>query len=232
MTRSPLSFPLFRRLFAAQVLALVGMGLTTVALALLVYELDPAAAGPVLGIALGLKMAVKIVAAPIAGAYANRVPRRAFLAAVDLIRALLVGLYPFVDAAWQVYLLVAFIAIAAGAFNPVFQATIPDVLKDEAVYTKALSYNRVAFELENLLSPSLAAAALLVFAYDGLFAVNAAAFLVSAGLVLSVTLPGDWRNAALLSSAVKNGQRHMVRLAFLPVANSIMILRPWTMPLP
>lgn len=30
----------------------------------------------------------------------------------------------------------------------------------------------------------------------------------------------------------ENGQRHMVRLAFLPVANSIMILRPWTMPLP
>lgn len=33
-------------------------------------------------------------------------------------------------------------------------------------------------------------------------------------------------------SAMKNGQKHMVRLAFLPVANSIMILRPWTMPLP
>lgn len=30
----------------------------------------------------------------------------------------------------------------------------------------------------------------------------------------------------------ENGQRHMARLAFLPVANSIMILRPWTMPLP
>lgn len=49
---------------------------------------------------------------------------------------------------------------------------------------------------------------------------------------LSVTWPGDWRNAALPSSAMKNGQKHMVRLAFLPVANSIMILRPWTMPLP
>lgn len=186
---SPLAHPLFRRLFGAQVLALLGMGLTTVALALLVYELDSGSAGLVLGGALGLKMAIKMIAAPIAGAYANRVPRRAFLAAIDVVRALLVGLYPFVDSAWQVFVLVSLIAVAEGAFNPVFQATIPDVLEDEETYTKALSYNRIAFELENLLSP-LVAAALLGFAtFDLLFELNAAAFVLSALLLISCRLP-------------------------------------------
>jgi len=99
---SPLRNPTFRRLFAAQALALLGMGLTTVALALLVYELDPARAGLVLGGALGLKMVVKVIVAPIAGAYAKRFSRRALLGAIDLFRAALIALYPFIDASWQV----------------------------------------------------------------------------------------------------------------------------------
>lgn len=187
--QSPLKNAVFRRLFAAQVLALLGMGLTTVALALLVYKLDPAQAGWILGAALGLKMAIKIVVAPIAGAYGAHVPRRLFLAAIDLSRALLVGLYPFVDATWQVFAIVGLIAVTEGAFNPVFQATVPDILKDEGSYTKALSLNRIAFELENLLSPLLAAFFLGFATFDLLFEINAGAFLLSGLLLLSCRLP-------------------------------------------
>lgn len=165
------------------------MGLTTVALALLVYDLNPAEAGLVLGVALGLKMIVKIVVAPVAGAYANRFPRRGLLASIDLFRACLVALYPFIDASWQVYALVAVIAAAEGAFNPIFQATIPDVLTDEDQYTKALSYNRIAFELENIASPLLAAFFLGFAAFDLLFELNAVAFLVSALLLFAGALP-------------------------------------------
>ena len=49
--------------------------------------------------------------------------------------------------------------------------------------------SRLAYDLETLLSPSLAAAALFLVSYDALFAANAVAFLVSALLVFSVTLP-------------------------------------------
>lgn len=49
--------------------------------------------------------------------------------------------------------------------------------------------SRLAYDLENLLSPSLAAAALLLVSYDALFAVNAGAFLVSALLVVTLRLP-------------------------------------------
>lgn len=186
---SPLRNPTFRRLFAAQALALLGMGLTTVALALLVYELDPARAGLVLGGALGLKMVVKVIVAPIAGAYANRFSRRALLGVIDLFRAALIALYPFIDASWQVYVLVAVIAAAEGAFNPIFQATIPDVLKDEAQYTKALSYSRIAFDLENVASPLLAALFLGFATFDLLFEVNAVAFLLSSALLFAGRLP-------------------------------------------
>lgn len=186
---SPLRNPTFRRLFAAQALALVGMGLTTVALALLVYELDPAQAGLTLGGALGLKMLVKVLVAPIAGAYANRLPRRVLLGSLDLFRAALIALYPFIDATWQVYILVAVIAAAEGAFNPLFQASVPDVLTDEAQYTKALSYSRIAFELENVASPLLAAFFLGFASFTSLFEMNAVAFLLSAMLLFAARLP-------------------------------------------
>src|SRR5690606_42066438 len=101
-----LAAPTYRRLVAAQALSLVGTGLTTVALGLLAYDLAGADAGAVLGTALALKMIAYVGIAPIAGAFAAHLPRRAFLVALDLCRAGLVLILPFVTEIWQVYLLV------------------------------------------------------------------------------------------------------------------------------
>ncbi len=49
--------------------------------------------------------------------------------------------------------------------------------------------SRLAYDLENLLSPMAAAALLVVISFDALFLLNALAFLLSAALVVSVTLP-------------------------------------------
>ena len=186
---SPLADPTYRRLFAAQVVALIGTGLSTVALALLAYDLAGGQAGTVLGTALALKMVAYVLVAPVVGGFAHRLPRRGLLIGLDLARAGFIGCLPFVTEIWQVYALIFLLNACSAGFTPTFQASIPDVLPDERRYTRALSLSRLAYDLENLLSPSLAAAALLVLAYHGLFAVNAAAFLLSAGLLLSVTLP-------------------------------------------
>ena len=69
----------YRHLFLAQVIALVGTGLATVALGLLAYELAGANAGAVLGTALAIKMIAYVIVAPIAAASAERVPRHAFV---------------------------------------------------------------------------------------------------------------------------------------------------------
>ena len=47
--------------------------------------------------------------------------------------------------------------VASAAFTPAFQAMIPDLLPDEAEYTKALSLSRLAADLESVASPVLAA---------------------------------------------------------------------------
>lgn len=190
---SPLANKTYRRLLTAQVVALAGTGLSTIALALLAYDLAGGDAGIVLGSALALKMVAYVGIAPIVGAYAHRLPRKSMLVVLDLIRAALVGCIPFVTEVWQIYPLIFLLNTCSAAFTPTFQATIPEVLPEDQQYTRALSLSRLAYDLENLLSPLLAAAALLVLSYDGLFAVNAVTFLFSALCVLSVQLPGPRR---------------------------------------
>ncbi|EQM72062.1 MFS transporter [Pseudomonas tohonis] len=183
----------YRHLFIAQVIALVGTGLATVALGLLAYDLAGAQAGAVLGTALAIKMTAYIGVAPIAAAFAERLPRRAMLVGLDLIRAAVAVLLPFVTEIWQVYVLIFVLQSASAAFTPTFQATIPDILPDEREYTRALSLSRLAYDLESVISPMLAALLLTVVSFHNLFGGTVVGFLVSAAMVVSVTLPAAQR---------------------------------------
>ncbi len=186
---SPFSKSAFRHLFAAQITSLIGTGLTTVALSLLAYELAGEDAGRVLGSILVLKMVAYLVIAPIAGGIAHLVPRRAWLVGLDVLRAVIVLCLPFVDQIWQIFILVFVVNAASAAFTPVFQAIIPEILDDEKAYTKGLSYARLAYDLENLASPALAAGLLFVWSFDSLFLVNSATFVFSAILIVTAILP-------------------------------------------
>lgn len=179
----------YRHLFAAQVIALLGTGLLTVALGLLAFDLAGENAGAVLGTALAIKMIAYVGVAPVASAFAERLPRRAMLVALDLVRAGVALFLPFVSEVWQVYVLIFALQAASAGFTPTFQATIPDVLPDEKQYTRALSLSRLAYDLESLVSPMLAAALLTVISYHNLFVGTVVGFLVSAALVVSVVLP-------------------------------------------
>lgn len=185
----PLADRVYRRLYAAQVVALAGTGLTTVALSLLAYDLAGDDAGAVLGAALALKMVAYVGVSPLFAAVAPRFDRRRMLIALDVVRAGVLVALPFVDEVWQALVLIFVVNACAAGFTPAFHATIPAVLVDEQRYTRALSLSRVAYDLADLLAPATAAALLLVMDFEPLFVMNAAAFLVSASLISSVTLP-------------------------------------------
>lgn len=179
----------FRHLFAAQLVALVGTGLATVALGLLAWQLAGDNAGAVLGTALAIKMVAYVTLAPVAAAIAERLPRRAFLVALDVIRAGVIAFLPFVTEVWQVYLLIFLLQAASAGFTPAFQAVIPDVLKDEDDYTNALSLLRLAEDMEQLASPMIAALLLTVVSFPVLFAGTVVGFVASALLVVTARLP-------------------------------------------
>lgn len=179
----------YRHLFMAQVIALIGTGLATVALGLLAYDMAGDRAGAVLGTALAIKMSAYILVAPFATAIAERFPRRSMLVALDLVRALAALALPFVSQVWEIYILIFVLQSASAAFTPTFQATIPDILPQERDYTRALSLSRLAYDLENVISPVLAAALLTMMSFHNLFAGTALGFMASAALVVSSSLP-------------------------------------------
>ncbi|AHD11451.1 MFS transporter [Phaeobacter gallaeciensis] len=179
----------YRHLLAAQIIALLGTGLATIALGLLAWQIAGEQAGVVLGTALAIKMLAYVGLAPVASALADRLPRRVMLVSLDLIRAAVALALPFVTEIWHIYSLIFLMQAASAGFTPTFQATIPDVLPDEAEYTRALSLSRLAYDLESLLSPMLAATLLTIVSFPVLFGGTVIGFLASALLVVSVPIP-------------------------------------------
>ena len=179
----------FRRLLTAQVVALVGTGLLTVALGLLAYDIAGSAAGAVLGTALAIKMISYVVVAPVVSSLTSRLPRKLVLVIADAIRALTALALPFVDQVWQVYVLIFVLQAASATFTPTFQAVIPSVVPDAQQYTRALTLSRLAYDLESLVSPLIAAALLTVVTFHTLFVGTAVGFVASAAMVVGTALP-------------------------------------------
>ncbi|WP_018223501.1 MFS transporter [Salinispora pacifica] len=185
----------YRWLFTAQIIALIGSGLATVALGLLAYDLAGARAGAVLGTALAIKMVAYVCVSPLVGAVLDRVPRGGVMVAADLVRFGVVLLLPWVEAIWQIYLLIAVLQAASATFTPTFQSVLPDIIPDEGDYTKALSASQLAVALENIASPVIAAALLLVLKFNLLFVGTAVGFLASALFVGAATVPRAQRSS-------------------------------------
>ena len=189
----------YRRLFAAQVIALLGTGMLTVALGLLAFDLAGADAGAVLGTALTIKMVAYVTVAPIVAAAVDRLPLKAVLIAADVVRAVMALTLPFVAETWQIYVIIFVLQSASATFTPAFQSTIPSILTDERDYTKALSLSRLAYDLEAIISPIVAAVLLIAISYNNLFVATVAGFAISAVLVALTAIPPRLVGAATLS---------------------------------
>lgn len=207
-----LRHPQFRKLYTAQVVALIGTGLLTVALGLLAYQVAGAQAGAVLGTALAIKMVAYVAVAPVVSAFTLRLPRRLVLVSADALRAGIALMLPFVTHTWQIYVLIALLQSASATFTPAFQSLIPSILTEERDYTHGLSLSRLAYDMESLLSPILAAVLLTVISYHSLFVGTAAGFVASALLVVTTRLPrttAPERSAPLLER-ITEGARIML----------------------
>lgn len=179
----------YLKLLSAQIISLAGTGISTLCLALLAWELEGEDASVVLGIAFALKMIAYVGLAPIFGAIAHKLPRKIFMFGLDITRAGLLLCLPFVTQTWQVYILMFLINACSAGFTPLFQSTLPQVLTDKTQYTKALSYSRLAYDLEQLISPLLTATLLFMITFRELFVLDSITFLISATLILLCQFP-------------------------------------------
>ncbi|MDH5453599.1 MAG: MFS transporter [Paracoccaceae bacterium] len=190
--KGPLSYAVFRAVFASQVFSLLGIGLLTVALSLSAYSIGgKEAGGQVLGFLLALKMVAYVVLAPLAETALAGRSRKSVMVLLDVGRMLLLLPMVFATEIWQIAALAfAFFALSS-AFTPLFQSVIPDILPDEDTYSRALAYSRVAYTLEAVLSPVVAAMVLRVVASESLFLFAAFSFVGSITALVIARFPGD-----------------------------------------
>lgn len=189
---SPLANPSFRTLFAGQVFSLLAIGLMTVAMSLAAYRIGgAAAAGQILGFLLAVKMVAYVGIAPLAEALFAGRRRKRVMIGLDIGRMVLLLPMAFATQTWQIAALaLVFFAVSSG-FTPLFQSVIPDVLPEERVYSRALVWSRIAYTLESVLSPVIAAMVLQIISAEFLFWVAALAFTGSVFALLATRFPPD-----------------------------------------
>lgn len=179
----------FRLLFSAQIISLLGSGVTTVGLALFAYQLTGgASATAVIGNALMLRILAFLLFSQPAGVIADRISRKKILIAADLIRFGLLVLFPFITAVWQVNALIFAINAVTAFFTPTFEASIPEVAGNEQ-YVQALSFSRVAVDIEAVAAPAVAGLLVALLGVRWVFWFDAFTYLVSALLVALVVIP-------------------------------------------
>lgn len=204
----------FVLLFSAQVVSLLGSGATTVALALLAYDMvGSRSATAVLGNALMLRILAFLIFSQPAGVLADRVSRKRILVLADVARAALLCVMPWVTETWHVYLLVFAINAVTAFFTPAYESSLPAVV-GETHLVKALALSRVATDVEAIAAP--AAAALIVWGLGArwVFPFDAATYLLSAALVLGAVVPfveGKREQSASFFDEVTHGVRVIAR---------------------
>lgn len=200
----------FRRLFLAHAISRAGDAFNTVALVVLVFRLTGSGVGVAGTVA--FEIFPVLLLAPVAGFAADRYPRRRVMVIADLGRAALAGLIAVNHASIPVAYGVAF-GLSTGAllFNPAASSLVPELVDGEEELVEANSALwTVAVASQIVLAP--VAGGLITAAGIGwAFALNAASYAVSAGLLWRLdagTTPADvtaeaWRRVTAGLRAVQ-----------------------------
>jgi MFS family permease len=119
----------FRKLLIGQGVSALGDWMGTFALIALVYQLSGSATA--VGGILALRLLPGALGGPLAARAASRWDRRRTMVSMDILRAGMVALVPFVRGLWWIYLWAFLIEVGSLVFLPARDASIPDLVEDD-----------------------------------------------------------------------------------------------------
>ena len=185
---APLRSRDFRLLWTGQTASVLGDGLILVAVGLYVTRLtgDPSDVGTVLA-AYSVPLVVLVL---VGGVVADRLPRQTVMVVSDLLRCVLhlvlAGL--IVTGAvriWHMVVIGVLFGTAEAFFRPAYTGLVPQTVPEDQIQG-AQALTGVSREVAQIASPALATALVLGVGGAAAFALDAATFAVSAGLLLRV----------------------------------------------
>jgi MFS family permease len=175
----------FMQLWAGQAISFVGDAVSMVALVILVVQLTGSASA--VGGALVARL-LPTFASPLFGVLADRFDRRVVLVASDLVRATLVLGLVFVRDLVLIYGLIFLMGFARTLFNPTIRAAFPSVV-GEGDLARANSLIGGTFSASVTVGPALGGLLVAAVGVSGAFLLDAATYLISAGLLSRIPLP-------------------------------------------
>jgi dTMP kinase len=119
----------FRTLLAGQTVSALGDWMGTFAFMALVYQ--QSASSTAVGGILAVRLLPAALGGPLAARAASRWDRRKTMVTMDLSRAAMVALVPFVRGLWWIYLWAFMIEVGSLVFLPARDASIPDLVDDD-----------------------------------------------------------------------------------------------------
>lgn len=178
---------LFAKLYLAQTISLFGDAVTWVGIALLAYQFGEARSAIILSVALTLRVAAFIIFSPFAGVLADKIDRKKILYITHFARMGIVACFPFVNAEWQIFVLIFTLNIFNAFFTPTYRTVLPHIV-EKKFYRQAIGLSTATYQLLGVLGPGLAGILAIWLGAREIFFVDAASFVIAG--VLIVTLPG------------------------------------------
>ncbi len=178
----------FGCLWAGQVVSQIGDGLSKVALLWFVYEMTGSALKMT---AIGLLQTIPpLVFGPLIGVYLDRLPKKAVMVVVDLLRTLMVVMIPLfytfdMLTLERLYVLVFLISIVSTVFGPAMSSSVP-LIVHRSQLTTANAFLQSTTNIGVLLGPAMSGLGIALIGAQNVLYVNAATFLVSALFLLPI----------------------------------------------
>jgi len=203
----------FRWLFLSQAISTTGDRIVLVALALLVIEQTGSTID--LGIVVAAQTAALVTFLLIGGVWADRLPRHRIMVSTDLIRCALhtlLAILIFADALeiWQLVAIEICFGAAEAFFRPAYSGLVPQTVPEDLIQ-EANAANGLTQTAAEFAGPAIATLLVLTLGTGAAFAIDAATFLVSAGL-LALVRPrprGERPQRTSLLSELRDGWREV-----------------------
>lgn len=198
-------------LWMGQGVSAIGTMVYTIALSW--YVIDETGSPFIMGTVLLVSMIPKIALSVMAGLLGDKVSKKKFLITIDLIRFTLTVAWggsliqrPF--SLVEIYIFTFILSMIDAAFNPVYNAFIPELMRKDNL-TRAASVNQIVFRIAAILAPTVAGFAIIRFSFSEFVIINGITFLIAAistSLVKAEkTISNTNSKKESLVSQIKNG---------------------------
>ncbi len=217
----------FLRLWIAQIASNLGDWVYSIAVALLLADRVGGARGVTVLATLLIVQYVPsaLFGALFAGPLVDRRSRRSLMVASDAARAIAIGSLLLVGepSLFHFYAVALALGVFGAIFQPALLSTVPNVVEPDRVLP-AQSLVGATMHVAIVVGPAIGGFLIANVGQGEIFAINAASFLLSAGLLASLTLDRSPERMAMVGSPFDDVRRGLRYVASTPLARAIVVV--------